>query len=170
MCLLFVELKNFVPRSPIEIFFWFSRSFVVSLSRWSFVSDYLREVDQQQELLKNDVDLSVRRRALHRVQQALIAAQEIGDEKLQIVQQVQDLIENKSRQLDLDYRNLGTSPSVQCNNLALCILGALSNAALCCSDLFRIRAAGIHFICGRSELVCIPVYSSWFSFDTNLLQ
>lgn len=65
-------------------------------------------MDQQQEALRNDTDLSVRRRALLRVQQALIAAQEIGDEKLQIVQQVQDLIENKSRQLDLDYRNLGT--------------------------------------------------------------
>ncbi|KAK0164750.1 hypothetical protein PV328_003333 [Microctonus aethiopoides] len=67
---------------------------------------YLREVDQQQELLKNDVDMTVRRRALLRVQQALISAQEIGDEKLQIVQQIQDLIENKARQLDLDYRNL----------------------------------------------------------------
>lgn len=67
----------------------------------------MREVDQQQEALKNDTDLAVKRRALLRVQQALIAAQEIGDEKLQIVQQVQDLIENKSRQLDLDYRNLG---------------------------------------------------------------
>lgn len=65
-------------------------------------------MDQQQEALRNDTDLAVRRRALLRVQQALIAAQEIGDEKLQIVQQVQDLIENKSRQLDLDYRNLGT--------------------------------------------------------------
>lgn len=67
---------------------------------------YLREVDQHQEALRNDIDLSVRRRALLRVQQALIAAQEIGDEKLQIVQQVQDLIENKSRQLDVDYHNL----------------------------------------------------------------
>ncbi|KOX68237.1 Inhibitor of growth protein 1 [Melipona quadrifasciata] len=67
---------------------------------------YLREVDQQQEALRNDTDLAIKRRALLRVQQALIAAQEIGDEKLQIVQQVQDLIENKSRQLDLDYRNL----------------------------------------------------------------
>lgn len=59
------------------------------------------------EILTNDVDSTSRNRALLRVQQALIAAQEIGDEKLQIVQQVQDLIENKSRQLDLDYRNLG---------------------------------------------------------------
>lgn len=57
--------------------------------------------------MRNDSDLTVKRRALLRLQQALIAAQEIGDEKLQIVQQVQDLIENKSRQLDLDYRNLG---------------------------------------------------------------
>lgn len=70
---------------------------------------YLREVDQQQELLTNDTEVSIRRRALLRVQQALISAQEIGDEKLQIVQQIQDLIENKSRQLDLDYRNLGKS-------------------------------------------------------------
>lgn len=42
-----------------------------------------------------------------RVQQALISAQEVGDEKLQIIQQLQDLIENKARQLDIDYRNLG---------------------------------------------------------------
>lgn len=55
------------------------------------------------------MDSTVRRRTLARAQQSLISAQEIGDEKLQIVQQIQDLIENKSRQLDLDYRNLGTS-------------------------------------------------------------
>ncbi|KYN17181.1 PREDICTED: inhibitor of growth protein 1 [Trachymyrmex cornetzi] len=67
---------------------------------------YLHEVDQQQEVLRNDTDPIVKRRALMKVQQALIAAQEIGDEKLQIVQQVQDLIENKSRQLEVDYRNL----------------------------------------------------------------
>ncbi|XP_033224872.1 inhibitor of growth protein 1 isoform X1 [Belonocnema kinseyi] len=67
---------------------------------------YLREVDQHLDLLRSDVDSTARRRASLRVQQALIAAQEIGDEKLQIVQQVQDLIENKTRQLDLDYRNL----------------------------------------------------------------
>lgn len=67
---------------------------------------YLREVDDYQELLTSDIDSSVRRRTLARAQQSLISAQEIGDEKLQIVQQIQDLIENKSRQLDLDYRNL----------------------------------------------------------------
>jgi len=74
---------------------------------FSYHIAYLREVDQHQEALRNDTDSVVKRRALLRVQQALIAAQEIGDEKLQIIQQVQDLIENKARQLDLDYRNLG---------------------------------------------------------------
>ncbi|XP_018403680.1 PREDICTED: inhibitor of growth protein 1 [Cyphomyrmex costatus] len=66
---------------------------------------YLHEVDQQQELFRNDTDPINKRRALMKIQQALIAAQEIGDEKLQIVQQVQDLIENKSKQLEVDYRN-----------------------------------------------------------------
>lgn len=64
-------------------------------------------MDQQQEVLRSDSDPVIKRRSLMRIQQALIAAQEIGDEKLQIVQQVQDLIENKSRQLEVDYRNLG---------------------------------------------------------------
>lgn len=58
-------------------------------------------------LAKGDINGSAKTRALLRIQQALIAAQEIGDEKLQIVQIVQDLIENKTRQLDMDFRNLG---------------------------------------------------------------
>ncbi|XP_071444643.1 inhibitor of growth protein 1 [Hetaerina americana] len=47
-----------------------------------------------------------KRALLRKVQTMLIAAQEVGDEKLQVVQAVLDLIENKSRQLDLDFRNL----------------------------------------------------------------
>lgn len=42
-----------------------------------------------------------------RIQQCLIAAQELGDEKLQIVTQLQELIDQKTRQLDLDFKNLG---------------------------------------------------------------
>lgn len=97
-------------------FLWvFLKIIIINLIYWrlKFLSiflysiAYLREVDQHQETLQSDTDPVIKRRALLRVQQALIAAQEIGDEKLQIIQQVQDLIENKSRQLDLDYRNLG---------------------------------------------------------------
>jgi len=72
-----------------------------------FVTAFLKDVEQQQDSSRCDADLSTKRRILLRIQQSLIAAQEVGDEKLQIVQTIQDLIENKARQLDLDYRNLG---------------------------------------------------------------
>lgn len=106
-CIVLVNLMIFCE--------WFLKQFIINLIciliDLSCFDDlflaYLHEVDQHQETLRNDADPVVKRRALMRVQQALIAAQEIGDEKLQIVQQVQDLIENKSRQLDVDYRNLG---------------------------------------------------------------
>ncbi|XP_053695113.1 inhibitor of growth protein 1 homolog [Sabethes cyaneus] len=48
------------------------------------------------------------KRVIARIQQGLIAAQELGDEKLQIVQQLQDLIDHKTRQLDQDFKNLGS--------------------------------------------------------------
>lgn len=41
-----------------------------------------------------------------RIQKSLIAAQELGDEKLQIVNQLQELIDQKSRQLEHDFKNL----------------------------------------------------------------
>ncbi|XP_068619668.1 inhibitor of growth protein 1 [Battus philenor] len=47
-----------------------------------------------------------RSRAALRLQAALVAAQEIGDEKLQVVQILQDLIDNKQRSLDADHKNL----------------------------------------------------------------
>uniref|UniRef100_A0A182M3W2 Inhibitor of growth protein n=1 Tax=Anopheles culicifacies TaxID=139723 RepID=A0A182M3W2_9DIPT len=47
------------------------------------------------------------KRAVSRIQKSLIAAQELGDEKLQILQQLQDLIDHKTRQLDQDFMNLG---------------------------------------------------------------
>lgn len=41
-----------------------------------------------------------------RIQQSLIAAQELGDEKLQVVTQLQETIDLKTRQLDADFKNL----------------------------------------------------------------
>lgn len=40
------------------------------------------------------------------MQQSLIQAQELGDEKMQIVTQLQELIDYKTRQLDTDQKNL----------------------------------------------------------------
>lgn len=41
------------------------------------------------------------------MEQALIAAQELGDEKMHILQAILDKIEIKTRLLDQDYKNLG---------------------------------------------------------------
>lgn len=74
-----------------------------------YISAYLRDVEQQAEWLGSGETENPGRKAkaLSRIQQALIAAQELGDEKLNVVQNLLDLIENKTRQLDQDYRNLG---------------------------------------------------------------
>uniref|UniRef100_A0A1L8DWY5 Inhibitor of growth protein n=1 Tax=Nyssomyia neivai TaxID=330878 RepID=A0A1L8DWY5_9DIPT len=47
-----------------------------------------------------------RSRAMARIQQSFIASQELGDEKLQIVTQLQELIDQKTRQLEHDFKNL----------------------------------------------------------------
>lgn len=68
----------------------------------------MKEVEQQQACFQNEKEsIGKKRGILIRVQQALISAQEIGDERLQIAQQLQDLIENKTKQLDICYKNLG---------------------------------------------------------------
>lgn len=74
---------------------------------------YLRDVDVFYEQWANcstsdleSTNATKRNRAMTRIQQSLIAAQELGDEKLQIVQQLTDLIESKTRQLDQNFKNL----------------------------------------------------------------
>ncbi|XP_023945447.1 inhibitor of growth protein 1 isoform X1 [Bicyclus anynana] len=56
-----------------------------------------------------------RGRAAIRLQSALVAAQEIGDEKLQVVQLLQDLIDNKQRSLDGDHKKLVSCLDVNTN-------------------------------------------------------
>lgn len=75
------------------------------------VPDLLREVDHYYDLwrsLQNCGDASSGRRArsVSRMQQSLIQAQELGDEKMKIVNQLQELIDHKTRQLDTDQKNL----------------------------------------------------------------
>lgn len=57
---------------------------------------------------QNDADTSVtkRGRSMARMQQSLCAAQDIGDEKLQVVNQLQELIDTKTRQLEQDQQAL----------------------------------------------------------------
>ncbi|KAI8129187.1 Inhibitor of growth protein 1 [Lucilia cuprina] len=71
----------------------------------------LRDVDHYYDLWRSlqncgESNSGRRARSVTRMQQSLIQAQELGDEKMQIVTQLQELIDHKTRQLDTDQKNL----------------------------------------------------------------
>ncbi|UYV81073.1 ING2 [Cordylochernes scorpioides] len=66
----------------------------------------IQELDSHQGSLTKCLDSFSRKKTILNIQKALIRSQELGDEKLQIIQLIQDLIENKSRQLEGDQENL----------------------------------------------------------------
>lgn len=68
--------------------------------------EILQDVDHHQNALQKELDSIRRKRTMFEIQRALIRLQDIGDEKLQILQQIQDMIENRARQLDGDHEKL----------------------------------------------------------------
>ncbi|XP_015913023.1 inhibitor of growth protein 1 [Parasteatoda tepidariorum] len=68
--------------------------------------EILQDLDNFQNTLTRDLDPISRKRTLLQVQRALIQTQDLGDKKLQIVQVIQDIIDNKGRQLEIDRMKL----------------------------------------------------------------
>ncbi|BFF89047.1 inhibitor of growth protein 1 [Drosophila madeirensis] len=69
----------------------------------------IRDVDHYYDLyltLQNSSDSSRRSRSMNLMHQCLIQAQELGDEKMQIVGHMQEIIDGKLRQLDTNQQNL----------------------------------------------------------------
>ncbi|EDW38060.1 GL12235 [Drosophila persimilis] len=69
----------------------------------------IRDVDHYYDLyltLQNSTDTVRRSRSMNRMHQCLIQAQELGDEKMQIVGHMQEIIDGKLRQLDTNQQNL----------------------------------------------------------------
>ncbi|XP_069746513.1 inhibitor of growth protein 1 isoform X2 [Narcine bancroftii] len=64
------------------------------------ILDVLKELDEYYEKHKRETDIAQRRRILHYIQRALIRSQELGDEKIQIVNQMVEQVENRSRQVE----------------------------------------------------------------------
>lgn len=69
----------------------------------------VKDVKMQIQIYSNvSVDNETKKnRAFLRMQQALIAAQELGDEKMKVLQNILDKIEVKTKQLNHDFKNLG---------------------------------------------------------------
>jgi inhibitor-of-growth protein 1 len=69
---------------------------------------YLKDVEVYKDILKQDnFESAAQRKILCKLEQVLISLQEVGDEKVEIGQQIIDLIDNKYRQLDQNLRNTG---------------------------------------------------------------
>ncbi|EAX09131.1 inhibitor of growth protein 1 isoform E [Homo sapiens] len=66
----------------------------------SAITEILKELDECYERFSRETDGAQKRRMLHCVQRALIRSQELGDEKIQIVSQMVELVENRTRQVD----------------------------------------------------------------------
>ncbi|XP_053240406.1 inhibitor of growth protein 1 isoform X3 [Podarcis raffonei] len=62
--------------------------------------EILKELDDYYEKFKRETDAVQKRRLLHLIQRALIRSQELGDEKIQIVSQMVEVVENRTRQVD----------------------------------------------------------------------
>jgi len=69
-------------------------------------TELLKDLDYLISAFENETSASGQRNILSKIQHGLIAAQDVGDDKLITVQAMADLIENKSRQLDHDSKIL----------------------------------------------------------------
>ncbi|XP_067407780.1 inhibitor of growth protein 2 isoform X1 [Emydura macquarii macquarii] len=64
----------------------------------------LKEIDDVYEKYKTECDPIQKKRLQQHLQRALINSQELGDEKIQIVTQMLELVENRARQMDTHSR------------------------------------------------------------------
>ncbi|XP_029932675.1 inhibitor of growth protein 2 [Myripristis murdjan] len=62
--------------------------------------EVLKEVDEVFEKYKGEQDATQRKRLQIQLQRALIISQELGDEKIHVVTQMTELVENRSRQME----------------------------------------------------------------------
>lgn len=65
-----------------------------------YFAEVLKEVDEVFEKYKGEQDTAQRKRLQIQLQRALIISQELGDEKIHVVTQMTELVENRSRQMD----------------------------------------------------------------------
>ncbi|ELU08926.1 hypothetical protein CAPTEDRAFT_225717 [Capitella teleta] len=72
----------------------------------SHTNEVLKDIITQKDAYVRQDDGVQKKRALISIQRGLIRSQELGDEKLQLVSQILEHIENRTRQLEQDLENL----------------------------------------------------------------
>ncbi|CAH1401017.1 unnamed protein product [Nezara viridula] len=95
-----------VENLPEDIQRYLSRLHELDITYRNFMKD---AENFKETLQREDLELNVQRKTLFKLEQILIALQEVGDEKVEIGQHILDLIDNKYRALDQDLRDLGAA-------------------------------------------------------------
>ncbi|XP_023931123.1 inhibitor of growth protein 1-like isoform X1 [Lingula anatina] len=72
--------------------------------------DIMNDLEHHHENYQNENDVNSVKRSIIQVQRCLIKTTEIGDEKLHLVSQIIEFIENRTRQLEQDLENLDSLP------------------------------------------------------------
>uniref|UniRef100_T1GEM5 Inhibitor of growth protein n=1 Tax=Megaselia scalaris TaxID=36166 RepID=T1GEM5_MEGSC len=102
-----------VENLPLEAQRFITRILDIDMQYQSHIRDIDSFTDHLKTLQPTPENTPKRTKYLSRIQNALISAQELGDEKMQIVNQLQDLIDTKTRQLDIDFKNLDYAEDMQ---------------------------------------------------------
>lgn len=111
------ELQRLISRMrELDVYYLgetcFRKHFLDNFHNYSLTAR-VREVQNQQKNIKECTNNVQKDRMFKRMQQALIAAQELGDEKMSLLQSIHDKIELKTRALDQDFKNLGKFFSIR---------------------------------------------------------
>ncbi|MBN3301765.1 inhibitor of growth protein 2 [Amia ocellicauda] len=75
--------------------------------------EVLKEVDDVYEKYKKETDSGQRKRLQNHLQRALISSQELGDEKIHVVTQMMELVENRARQMEAHSQCFQEPPEVE---------------------------------------------------------
>ena len=96
------DYMDFVENLPNELQRYLTRYREIDVE----VQVCLDEIDDLRLEVVNSNNVVAKDKALDRIEQLLIMVQEMGDEKIETAQQMQDVIGRKCRQLNDDYSNL----------------------------------------------------------------
>ncbi|XP_031573130.1 inhibitor of growth protein 1-like [Actinia tenebrosa] len=68
----------------------------------------LKEIERLMNSYQKERDSAMKRKYLIQIQRRLVKSQEYGDEKLQLVGHIMEVVENRSRQVEIDMEHLDT--------------------------------------------------------------
>lgn len=108
-----------------------------------YIVEIVNEIWKLKEEYKNEEDSSMKKNILTALKNSLIKNQEIGDVKLKIVAKIFEIIESRTRQLDLEFENLGNLNVLMMNVISMFDCGILFVGKMTCGFIIALVKAEI---------------------------